>query len=589
MKKKIFQILDRLLSILGQRRSVILLSFVVGLAAGLAAVILKNLVHLSHELIFTKLHITGVNIIYFALPMIGIFLTVLFVRFFVKDSISHGITRVLYAISRKESNLASHNTWSSMISSTLTVGFGGSVGMEAPIVMTGSAIGSNLARILKQNYRIRTLLMGCGAAGGIAAIFKAPIAAVVFVLEVLMFDMTVWSIIPLLISSVTAATVAYFLLGQGVEFSFTISDPFILRNLPYYILLGVICGFISLYFSRSALSVEARITKIKNPYQRVLIGGMLVGLLIYLIPPLFGEGYDSLRLLLGGDPSMLTEHSFFFPFRTNLGIFIAYLFLILFLKSYAMALTNGSGGVGGLFAPSLFLGGVAGYLVAILLQHIGLTDISDRNFALTGMAGIMSGVMHAPLTSIFLIAEITGGYQLFIPLIITSTLSYITIRSFQSHSIYHLRLAQQGDLITHDKDKTILTLMNIQDVIEKDFQPVQPEMRLGELVKVVSSSKRNLFPVIDPDGLLVGIVLLDDIRSVMFDTDMYNMITVESVMQVPPAYIYLSDNMESVMNKFEESHAWNLPVIDKGKYIGFISKSKVFSAYRNLLMEFSAE
>ena len=476
-----------------------------------------------------------------------------------------------------------------MIASSMTVGFGGSVGMEAPIVMTGSAIGSNLGRFLKTNYRTTVLLLGCGAAGAIAGIFKAPIAAVVFVLEVLMFDLTLSSIIPLLISSVTAATVAYFLLGQGVEFSFTISDPFVLRNIPFYLLLGVFTGFVSLYFSKCAFRVESLMHSIRNPWLRLVSGGLLVGTIIYLFPPLFGEGYSSLRYVLGGDPVQLAQHSLFYPFRNEFWVFAGYLLLLLLLKVYAMAFTNGSGGVGGLFAPSLFVGGIAGYLLVFILHYLGFGEISSRNFALAGMAGVMSGVMHAPLTAIFLIAEITGGYQLFIPLIITSTLSFLTIRSFEPHSIYHRRLAEEGDLITHHKDKAVLTMMNLNDLIESDFVTVHPEMRLGDLVKVVSASKRNIFPVTDQEGYLLGIVMLDDIRHIMFDKDMYNMISVENIMRVPPAYVYMNERMESIVSKFEESRSWNLPVVDKGKYMGFISRARVFSTYRDVMKEFSEE
>ncbi|MGB9745658.1 MAG: chloride channel protein [Bacteroidales bacterium] len=571
------------------RNFILLLSFIVGLLSGLAAVLMKNLVYLFHRLISENLQISSASLIYFTLPLVGIFLTFVFVHYFVRDSISHGVTRVLHAISRGDANLPLHHTWSSMVAGSITVGFGGSVGMEAPIVMTGSAIGSNLGRLLKTNYRTTVLLLGCGAAGAIAGIFKAPIAAVVFVLEVLMFDLTLSSIVPLLIASVTAATVAYFLLGQGVEFSFTISDPFVLRNIPYYLLLGVFTGFVSLYFSKSAFRAENLINRIRNPWLRLVSGGILVGTIIYLFPPLFGEGYSSLRHVLGGDPLQLAGHSLFYPFRNEFWVFASYLLLILLLKVYAMAFTNGSGGVGGLFAPSLFVGGIAGYLLVFVLHHLGFGEISSRNFALAGMAGVMSGVMHAPLTAIFLIAEITGGYQLFIPLIITSTISFLTIRSFESHSIYHRRLAEEGDLITHHKDKAVLTMMNLNDLIETDFITVRPEMRLGDLVKVVAASKRNIFPVTDEEGYLLGIVMLDDIRHIMFDKDMYEMISVENIMHVPPAYVYLNERMESIVSKFEESRSWNLPVIDKGKYMGFISRARVFSAYRNVMKEFSEE
>lgn len=588
-EQQIQNLILRVKPLTGERNFILILSLIIGFLAGLTAVLLKNLVHYTHQVLSGQLQINESSLLYFALPMIGILLTVLFVRHFVKDDIGHGITRVLYSISRKDSNLASHNTWSSMIASTLTVGFGGSVGLEAPIVMTGSALGSTISRKLGLNYRTTTLLMGCGAAGAIAAIFKAPIAAIIFVLEVLLFDLTMASIIPLLISSVTAATVAYFLLGQGAEFSFTISEPFVLSRIPFYIMLGVFCGLVSHYFSTISLSVEGRMAKISNPFRKILIGGTILGALIYIFPPLYGEGYESLRSVLGGDPTELANRSLFFSFKHQFYIFSAYLLLVMFFKVVAMALTNGSGGVGGLFAPSLFMGGMTGYLLAYVLIHFGVSDISARNFSLAGMAGLMAGVMHAPLTAIFLIAEVTGGYQLIVPLIITATISYLTIRYFEPHSIYHRRLAQRGELITHHKDKAVLTLMKLDDLIENDFHSVSPEMTLGELVDVMRLSKRNTYPVLDPDGYIIGIVLLEEIKHIIFEKDLYDTTHVETLMKLPESYVYLNESMEKVVNKFEETGARILPVIDKGKYLGFVSKPRVYGAYRQMLLEVSEE
>lgn len=574
---------------INHRQFVYILSFVIGLVSSLAAVLLKNAVHYTYELLTHHLNVERINVFYLAYPLAGIFLTILFVKFLVKDDIGHGISRILYAISKKNSNIKPHNSYSSLIASTLTVGFGGSVGLEAPIVLTGSAIGSNLGRIFKLNYKTMTILIGCGAAGALAGIFKAPVAAVVFGLEVLMLDLTMWSLVPLLISSVTGASVSYLLLGKGVIFTFAMRDPFLFRNIPFYILLGIITGLISVYFTRGTMHIESWFGRIKNPYVKLTIGGTLLGLLILFIPPLYGEGYDTLNALLNGNAGDLTNGSLFYQFRHQFWMFLLFLLLILFFKVIAMSATNGSGGVGGIFAPTLFMGGVAGFLISRVLNLFRFIHVSDRNFALVGMAGMMAGVMHAPLTAIFLIAEITGGYALFLPLIITATISYITIKYFEPHSLYASRLAQRGELITHHKDKAILTLLEMEKVIETDFTAVSPESTLGEFVKVISKSKRNIFPVLSKDGMLVGIVLLDNIRHIIFNTDMYATIHVRDLMILPPAYVSPRESMESALQKFEENNVWNLPVIDNGRYVGFLSKSKIFSVYRKWLMDISEE
>ncbi len=574
---------------INHRQFVYILSFLIGLVSSLAAVLLKNSVHYTHEFLTHHLNVDRINILYFAFPLIGILLTILFVKFFVKDNIGHGISRILYAISKKNSNIKPHNSYSSLIASTLTVGFGGSVGLEAPIVLTGSAIGSNLGRIFRLNYKTMTILIGCGAAGAIAGIFKAPVAAVIFGLEVLMLDLTMWSLVPLLISAVTGASVSYLLLGKGVIFTFAMKDPFLFRNIPFYILLGILTGLISVYFTRGTTQIESFFGKIGNPYIKLAIGGTILGLLILFIPPLYGEGYDTLNDLLNGNAGDLAEFSMFYQFRDHFWIFILFLSLILIFKVIAMSATNGSGGVGGIFAPTLFMGGVAGFIISRILNLFHFIHVSERNFALVGMAGMMAGVMHAPLTAIFLIAEITGGYALFLPLIITATISYITIKYFEPHSIYASRLAKRGELITHHKDKAILTLLEMEKVIETDFNVVYPEYTLGELVKVISRSKRNIFPVLNKDKMLVGIVLLDNIRHIIFNTDMYATTHVRDLMILPPAFVSPHESMESALQKFEENNAWNLPVIDNGRYVGFLSKSKIFSVYRKWLMDISEE
>lgn len=572
-----------------QRRFLYLMAFVVGLLSALAAVILKNTIHYI-EIFVIRLSEGGVTqLLYFAWPLAGILLTVIFVRYVVRDKISHGVSRILYAISKRNSRIKPHNTWSSIIASTFTIGFGGSVGAEAPIVLTGAAIGSNLGRVMKMNYRQITLLVGCGAAGAVAGIFKAPIAGIIFTLEILMLDLTIASIVPLLIASVTAATLSYFLMGKDVLFSFTLSEYFSLANIPWYILLGVVSGLLSLYFTRSSMVIEGLYDRIKNPWVKLLSGGVVLGFLIWLMPPLYGEGYETIRLILDGETSLLFENTLFESLSDNFLFIMLFLVALSLFKSVATSSTNGAGGVGGIFAPSLFIGGVNGYFVARLLNNSLSLDLPESNFALVGMAGTMAGIMHAPLTAIFLIAEITGGYGLLIPLIITSTVSFMTIFRFERHSIYHKQLARRGELITHNKDKAVLALLDWTREIETDLTAVRSTDTLGELVKTVASSKRNIFPVVDEDGILEGVVLLDNIREIMFNTAMYEDTYVSDLMIMPPSYIDKSEKVDAVMETFKKTGAWNLPVLDGGRYVGFLSKSRIFSTYRELLMEVTEE
>ncbi|MDX9771687.1 MAG: chloride channel protein [Tenuifilaceae bacterium] len=575
---------------LGQQRLILILSVVVGILSGLAAVILKNTVYLTRDLIQRIMEQGTLGFLYLALPGIGIIITVLYIKYFVKDDIGHGVSRILYSISKKGSKLKRHNTYTSIVSSTVTIGFGGSVGAEAPIVLTGAAIGSNIGQLFKLNYKTITLMLGCGAAAAIASIFKAPLAGLVFTLEVLMLDLTMASIVPLLIAAVTATTISYFLLGREVTFAFEIIEPFALYKIPFFILLGIFCGLISYYFTKTAMQFEGRFTSITNPYKRVLVGALVLGLLIFLFPPLYGEGFNTLQSLLDGEPSAILNNSLLYPLRENVWIVLASLALLLVFKVFAMAATTGAGGVGGIFAPTLFMGGVAGYFMAKLLNNTVGTSLNEGNFTLVGMAGMMAGVMHAPLTAIFLIAELTGGYALFIPLMITSTIAYITIMYFEPHSIYTKRLAARGELITHHKDKAVLTLLRLGNVVEKDFSVVHSTDTLGKLVRTISQSRRNIFPVVDEVDELIGIVLLDDVRELMFDTDKYESTKVKELMTTPPEFIVIDEPMEKVMDKFETTGAWNLPVIDGDKkYVGFVSKSKIFSAYRNVLVQFSDE
>jgi CIC family chloride channel protein len=572
-----------------ERQFILLLSFLVGLITGVAALILKNAIHYTHHFLTNRLNVDSGNLLYLAYPAIGILLTVLFVKIFVKDNIGHGVSRILYSISKKNSLIKSHNNYTSIIASTLTIGFGGSVGSEAPIVLTGASIGSNLARMFHMNYKTITLMVGCGAAGAIGGIFKAPMAGMVFTLEVLMLDLTMASLIPLLISSITGASVSYFFMGKGVLLSHTVTEPFVISNIPYYILLGIFAGFVSLYFTRFSMYLESLIGKITNSYQKMLVGGVLLGVMIFLFPPLFGEGYNTIQSLLDGNSAHLVNNSIFYFLKDNYWMLLGYVLLIIIFKVIASTVTTGSGGVGGIFAPSLFLGAVSGFFVARLLNGFNFVRLSESNFALIGMAGMMAGVMHAPLTGIFLIVEITGGYALFVPIMITATIAYLTIMYFEPHSIYTKRLAKRGELITHNKDKAILTLMKLGKVIETDLKRVSPDATLGELVKIISHSHRNIFPVVDEEERLLGIVLLDDIRDIMFNSEMYDDTYVRNLMILPPAILEADAPMDVVMRRFEKTGAWNLPVVQDEKYLGFVSKAKIFNVYRRVLVHFSDE
>lgn len=575
-----------------EKRFILILSFLVGIFTALAALILKVLIHWIKNFLTENFDTTAANYLYLVYPVVGIFLAGLFVRHVVRDDISHGVTRILYAISRRQGRIKRHNTWSSIIASSITIGFGGSVGAEAPIVLTGSAIGSNLGSLFRMEHRTLMLLIGCGAAGAVAGIFKAPIAGLVFTLEVLMIDLTMSSLLPLLISAVTAATVSYIMTGQEAMFQFHLDQPFELNRIPYVIMLGIFCGLVSLYFTRAMSSVEGLFGRLRTPYKKLAVGGAMLSILIFLFPPLYGEGYETIELLLNGTTNAewdtVMNNSFFYGHGDLL---LVYLMLIILFKVFASSATNGGGGCGGIFAPSLYLGCIAGFVFSHFSNEFDVTtQLTEKNFALLGMAGVMSGVMHAPLTGVFLIAELTGGYDLFLPLMIVSVSSYLTIIVFEPHSIYSMRLAKKGELLTHHKDKAVLTLMKVENVVEKDFVVVHPEMDLGEMVRAISKSKRNIFPVTDQEGKLLGIVQLDDIRNIMFRQELYHRFTVNKFMTSAPGRLYDTDNMEQVMRTFDDTKAWNLPVVDQeGKYLGFVSKSKIFNSYREVLVRFSDE
>ena len=566
-----------------------LLSLIVGLVSGLAALLLKNLIHFVAEELTGVISVEGFNYLYLLYPFIGILLTVLFVRYIIRDDIGHGVSKILYSISKKSSKLRPSKTYSSMIASSLTIGFGGSVGSEAPIVLTGASIGSNLARIFKLRYKYITLMVGCGAAGAIAGIFNAPMAGIVFTLEVLMLDLTMAFLIPLLISAVSATVISYFFMGESVMLHFDQVAPFHINMIWIYILVGIFTGLLGIYFTRGTMFLEKRFATINNWFVRVLIGAVTLGILIFIFPPLWGEGYTSINSVFNNQGADLLNNSMFFQWKDNPYVVLIVLAAILIFKVFAMSATTGSGGNGGIFAPTLFTGAIAGYFLVFLLNTFFDLGVPENNFALAGMAGMMAAVMHAPLTGIFLTAEITGGYGLFIPLLITSTVAYLTIMRFEPHSIYTKHLAQTGDLITHHKDKAILRSMEVKKLIENDFEIISPDASLGDLVKAISKSNRNLFPIVDEEGYMKGMVKLSKVKHLIFEHELYDQVMVKDLMFMPEFYISSKDNMETVAKKFETSNRYNLAVIDDGKYLGFISRAVVFSNYRKTLEYFSHE
>ncbi len=592
MVKRLIVTLRDALRGLSEKNKLLILSLVVGISSGLAAVILETLVKLIHHGLTSWFSGRIDNYLFLIYPGIGMLLSLLILKFVIKDNIGHGVTKVLVAVSRNESRIKPHNMWSSIVTSSLTIGFGGSVGAEAPIVYTGAAIGSNFARYMGMSYRNITILLGCGAAGAVAGIFKAPLAGVLFTLEILLFNISMTSMMPLLLSTVSATMVSYIFLGDSLPFECTLT-PFDIHNVPFYILLGFFCGFCSLYFLRMTLKLEDKLGKIKNSYVKWALCAVGLGLLIFLFPPLYGEGYDALSPLLNGQEISYdgdTVLAFMLHKPWLVPVFFA---MILILKVFSMTLTNAGGGVGGTFGPTLFVGAIAGFLLArvtnLLMAGTEFT-VPEQNFVLVGMAGLMAGVMQAPMTAIFLIAEISGGYELFIPLILTSTIAFGTIRFFEKYSIYTKRIARTGDLLTHDSDQAVLTLLKVTDLVETNFSPVRIDATLGDFVQVVSKSARNLFPVVDSKGHFQGYVSLEDVRRDMFQTDLYSKMHVYNYMKSSPAYVFEGEKMDSVMKKFESTDAWNLPVVKSDRsYIGFVSKSKIFSAYRDELKELSQD
>lgn len=578
---------------ISDRQFTLVLSFFVGLFASVAAFSLHWFIHQIQLLLTEGFSTSSFNWLYLVYPVIGIYITSLFVRYIVKDNISHGITRILYAISTNKSRLKAHNTWSSVIASAITIGFGGSVGAEAPIVLTGSAIGSNLGRVFKLDSKTLMLLIGCGAAAAIAGIFKAPIAGLVFTLEVLMIDLTMASLMPILIASVTAVCFSYIFNGSNSLFQFTMDGAWQMDRVPAYILLGVFGGMISLYFIRMMTACEGVFAKLnKYRYAKLALGGVILSSLIFLFPALYGEGYNSINILLNGkteaDWNQILNNSLFYGHGNLL---IVYIGLVLLTKVFATSATNGGGGCGGTFAPSLFIGAFGGFFFARVwnMEQIGVY-IPEKNFAMLGMAAVMAGVMHAPLTGIFLIAELTGGYQMFIPLMITSICAFLTINIFEKHSIYGMRLAREGKLITHHTDRAVLTLMSLDSVIDRHFTAVKPDMELNSLVHALSRSKQSLLPVLDEAGNLLGEIDLQKIRNIVFRTELYHHFTVSQLMSQPPAMLGVNDPMEEVMKTFDKTDAQMLPVVDlSGKLIGYISRSHLYTEYRQMVADMSAD
>ena len=581
-------LLDRLISWrerhISERYFLLILSLLIGVTMALVAALLKFIIHVVESFILQN--IEDHHYLYLLFPALGILLSLLFVRYIVRDDISHGVTKVLSSISQRKSRIKPHNTWTSIIASALTISFGGSVGAESPIVLTGAAVGSNFGRLFRLEQRNLMLLIGCGVAGALGGIFKAPITGLVFVIEVLLLDLTMASVLPLLVSSVSAAAVAYVLSGKEILFQFIQTDPYHIERIPLMILLGVVCGLMSLYFSKTMFRFESELKRIKDIRLRYLISAAILSLLIFLFPPLYGEGYDSVNILLDGQYTQLLDGSIFEAFSNSYWVVFAFFLLTVLFKVFASVATNSGGGCGGLFAPTLFMGGLTGFIFSYLVNYFSSLNvfISPKNYILLGMAGLMAGVMHAPLTGVFLIAELSGGYNLFLPLMLVSLTSFATIRIFMPHSIYSLRLAEQGKLLTHQKDTAVLTLMNLESVLERDFEVVSPDMTLGEMVSVISVSHRNSFPVVDERGVLVGIVELDNVRNIMFRPELYDRYKVRKIMVTPEVKVSSATPMTEVMRLFDETKAWKMPVVDEeGRYLGFISKSAIFNSYREVL------
>jgi len=585
--KRIRIIKNFLLRRLNKKQKTYLISIVIGFFVGLGAVIIKKAVHLTQWALRHGFSDDVGNYLYFIYPAIGIFLAVMYMNYVIRKKVGHGIPAVLYAISKQHGVIPKHNMFSSIFTASFTVGFGGSVGLEGPTVYTGASIGSYFGQLMKVDYRQLIFYLGFASAAAMAAIFKAPVAGIVFALEVIMLDLTMAALIPLLLASVTAVMTSYFFQGQGALYTIDQVDPFIYTQVGWFVLLGVFTGLISTYFTKAYIKIESIFSGMKNWQTRLIVGGSVLGGLIFLFPSLYGEGYESINAALHGRASSLFENTLFFDYRNDIWVVFAVMAVILITKVIATSVTFGAGGIGGIFAPSLFLGTYSGLLFSKFINHLGFDNLSEKNFALVGMAGIISGNLHAPLTAIFLIAELTTGYKLFVPLMITSAVSYATTRLFVTNSVYTHQLAKRGELVTHHKDNAIMRMLSVEELIEKDFKTIEPEASLGDLINLVSKSQRNVFPVVDEDNKFHGAISLNEIRHIMFKPELYDKYIVKDLMFVPTTNVRPDENMDEVARKFTKSGYYNLPVLKDGMYWGFVSRATVFSAYRKLLKDFS--
>ncbi len=572
---------------LTERQFIMILSIAIGIISGFVATVIKNAVWLTQRLLNQVVTKEIHHYIYFVLPIIGIFVAFLIVRYLIKSPVRHGIPNVLHSISKRRGELSRHNMFSSIITSAFTVGFGGSVGLEGPTVATGTSYGSWLSKVFRLSYRNTILLLACACAGAMAAIFKAPIAAIVFAIEVIMIDLTTFSLVPLLLASASAVVTSYLFMGQDVLYPFEVKSKFVIGDLPFYILLGILSGLLSAYFAKMYMYIEKVFDSFKSSWVRLIVGGLGLGILVFFFPSLFGEGYEAINSCLAGNVDYLFETNLLAGLEDQLWAVLVLLLAIILFKVIATAFTFGAGGIGGIFAPTLFMGVNTGMFFAQFVNMFGARQLNTQNFALIGMSGLLAGVLHAPLTGIFLIADISGGYKLFVPLMITATFAYLTVRVFTPNSIYHFQLARRKELMTHDKDKNVLQMMEVSKLVETDFEVLHPESTLRDLTVAISKAHRNLFPIVDADGYLKGMVKMDDVRHMIFDRELYDKIHVNEIMYHPEHFISTEDSMDVVVEKFEHSGRYNLAVIDHGKYVGFISRAKVFSIYRKTVRHFS--
>jgi len=574
---------------LSDRQLMLILALPTGFLAGLAAVVIKFLTHSIRDFFFDlRTHEVYVDWIFFILPLIGILLTIIVIRYIIRREVGHGIPGLLYALSRNKGIVKPHTTFSSIITSALTVGFGGSAGLEGPSVSTGGSIGSNIGQVLKLSQKQINVLIGMGGASALAAIFQAPITGVIFAMEVFMIDISMTALVPIIISAFVAILTSYFFLGRAIEYEITIAESFIPSNSLYYVGLGVVVGLVSAYFMKVYFQVGKRFGRIENPWRRFFLAALGLGTLIFVFPSLYGEGYETINAALNGNVDVILQNTMFEQYTGNIWIVIIIFIAIIFFKAFATSLTFAAGGVGGTFAPALFLGAMTGMVYALVINNLGIGSLEVSKFALVGMTGLIAGMLHAPLTGIFLIAEITDGYSLMVPLMIVSALSLAINRMFFSESIYTRSIAEQGVKVSFNKDETILNMMTSSHLIETNFSTIRIDRTFGDLIPLISSSSRNIFPVVDENGIFKGHILFDDIRKIMFDTNLYNL-PIEHFMVIPSYVISPDESMESVVKKFEESHKYNIPVINEGKYIGYISRANVFTAYQATLKEISAE